>query len=87
MLSVYHNSLAIEVKISNGFRIICPEHIIYIKAIKKFSILNLNNNETIISYHLIGDFEKRLPESSFFRCHKSYVINMKYVLKIINICC
>lgn len=30
-------------------------------------------------YERIGDLEKRLGEKGFFRCHKSYLINLKYV--------
>lgn len=43
-------------------------------------MINVHGTEGIFSYYeQIGELEKKLRDKDFFRCHKSYLINLKYV--------
>lgn len=54
------------------------QDIVYIEAMGR--ILRIHTlRDTIETYEQIGQMEKRLCEKDFFRCHKGYLINLKYV--------
>ncbi|WPC39437.1 LytTR family DNA-binding domain-containing protein [Clostridium sp. JS66] len=38
-------------------------------------------NGTIEYYDKISNIEEKIPSSDFFRCHRSYIVNLKYVMK------
>lgn len=43
-------------------------------------VVNAHGTEGIFAYYgQIGDLENKLREKGFFRCHKSFLINLKYV--------
>ena len=46
----------------------------------KGRMVDVHGPEGIFTYYeQIGTLENRLREKGFFRCHKSYLINLKYV--------
>lgn len=46
----------------------------------KGRILEVHGTDGIFTYYeRIGELESQLQEKGFFRCHKSYLINLKYV--------
>ena len=50
--------------------------IAYFKAERSYCNVHLINKESyIVSKHL-GNFEDLLPENIFFRCHKSFLVNI-----------
>ncbi|AJF06774.1 LytTR family transcriptional regulator DNA-binding domain-containing protein [Geoalkalibacter subterraneus] len=67
---------------SNGdLRLLKPEEIIYIKADNIYAQIYAESGE----YHCgmaIGSIAKRLPDDSFFRTHRSYLINISKVIKV-----
>lgn len=65
------------IRIGNITRKVSAEDIYYVESCNRKVILCLNN-EKIISYDRISRLEEELPES-FFRVHRGYLINMKYV--------
>jgi DNA-binding LytR/AlgR family response regulator len=68
-----------EVKTDSGFRILTAKDILYIQASGKFSIIFLSDQTEIIAYHLLKWFEKYLEEPLFYRCHKSFLVNCRFV--------
>jgi two-component system LytT family response regulator len=50
--------------------------IIYVRADGNYSIIYLKNHTKHLIYHSLKDFEKELPENIFFRCHRSYIVNV-----------
>jgi two-component system LytT family response regulator len=60
--------------------------IIYCKSDGRYTKFHLENGETYLSSKNIGDYEGRiLDNGSFFRIHNSYIINMKYLKRIIKL--
>lgn len=56
------------------------KEILYIESqLRKIRIHT--TNETIECYYKFSDVESRVEEYSFFRCHKSYIVNLRYVSK------
>ncbi|HAU5036067.1 TPA: LytTR family transcriptional regulator, partial [Clostridioides difficile] len=51
--------------------------ILYCEVIKRKIYVHLKK-ETIDYYETIENLERSLP-TNFFRCHRSYIINLKYV--------
>jgi len=52
--------------------------IVYLESNQRKIILH-TTYDTIEYYYKISDLENELSEYNFFRCHKSYIINLKYV--------
>ena len=67
-----------------GIKIIDTKNIIFLKAYRnytEFTILNptmANHKDIIISPKSLKENELHLPKIEFYRCHKSYIINMLY---------
>jgi DNA-binding LytR/AlgR family response regulator len=73
--------LPIEQK--NEIKLISADKILYIKAENVYSSVFTKNNN-FLSYFTIGYLEKKLNKNRFFRVHRSYIINIKYIEKIIK---
>lgn len=69
----------ILVKTGNIFRKIITDEIRYIESEKRKNIIHLQD-EKIAYYGLLSELEQELTKE-FFRIHKGYLINMKYVEK------
>lgn len=52
------------------------DDIVYLKADGNYSILYLKDHTKHIIYQSLKEFEKDLPENNFFRCHRSYIVNL-----------
>jgi len=52
------------------------DDIVYVKADGNYSIIYLKDHSKHIIYQSLKDFEKDLPENIFFRCHRSYIVNV-----------
>lgn len=45
-------------------------------------IINMHTQKEVIQYYdKITNVETKVPKDSFFRCHRSYVVNLKYIMK------
>ena len=59
--------------------------IIYCKSDGRYTIFYLQNGKVSISSKNLGDYESRvLDKSSFFRIHNSFIINMRFLVRIIK---
>lgn len=59
-------------------RIVSLADLVYCEIIDRKIYLHLSTNEVIDYYDRIENLEARL-NGSFFRCHRSYLINLKYL--------
>ena len=62
-----------------GFRILDIHTIRYLEADSNYTIIHVSGLEKIISSKTIGEFEKVLDPTMFFRIHKSTIINMNFL--------
>lgn len=62
----------------NECSIISFDDIIYCEIINRKIFLHLNQQEVIDYYEKIENLEKKL-DGRFFRCHRSYLVNLKYL--------
>lgn len=62
-----------------GFRMVKVKDLMYLQADGNYTILHLSGCKKIVATRTLGDFEKILEHSAFFRIHKSTIINMNYL--------
>lgn len=55
--------------------------IIYVKAENKGTLVETKRG-VFVSSATLQEFEKKLMDKDFFRCHRSYLINLNYILQI-----
>jgi two-component system, LytTR family, response regulator len=67
--------------ISNS-RNIKIKNILFCQAEGSYTYVNLNNNKKLLLTKRLGILQKELSKDIFFRCHKSYLINLNYVSEI-----
>ncbi|GHV45509.1 DNA-binding response regulator [Synergistales bacterium] len=56
-------------------------HIVYVEALN-FRCLIHTTDETVSVTSSMDELQKQLDSPSFFRCHKSYIVNFRYVKDI-----
>jgi len=64
----------------NGFEFFDTNDILMCKAEGSYTNIHLINNAQCLTSKPIGELETLLA-TSFFRCHKSYLINLKHIVK------
>ncbi len=67
---------------SKSHRIILLDNILYLKAERTYVCFYLTNKQEHIVCHPLQYYQDLLSESSFFRIHKSYIINTRKIVKI-----
>lgn len=72
----------IAIPVGNELHFVKPEHIVYIKADNSYSEVYLENGKKIIVSRSIKNFEEGLKQDiSFYRIHRTYLINVNFVEK------
>lgn len=63
---------------SKGFSLIKLTDILHLEGYNGYTKIHLIDSSEIISSYNIGKFEKMLNDS-FFKCHKSHIVNLKHI--------
>jgi two-component system LytT family response regulator len=66
----------------NGRDFIDFENILYIEADNSYSIFHLKNMKNKTSSRSLKEYDEMLTNKGFFRCHKSYLVNLKHIQKL-----
>lgn len=74
----------IAIPCHDGYAFVNVADIIYCEADAKYTKIYTRNNEHILSSKNLGEFEELLDYNPFFRCHKSYIININFVKKFLR---
>ncbi len=78
-----NNSLETNKKIlfpsNNGYNIIKISNIVYCQAEINYSTTYTSDNKSYTISHSLKYLEEMLPESIFFRTHKSFIVNLNYI--------
>jgi len=72
-----HDKIAVSTV--DGFIIIPINEIIYCHASSNYTEFHLANNKCILSSYTLKQYDEILNAQSFFRAHRSYLINMAHV--------
>jgi two-component system, LytTR family, response regulator len=62
-----------------GFRMVEVADIMYLQADSNYTIIHLSGLNKIVATRTLSDFEKLLDPPTFFRIHKSTIINMNFL--------
>ncbi len=66
----------ISIPTTKGIRIYSFSDIFYCEAIHKVTEIYFNSEKSRTVNCSLSDFEKKLPINLFFRCHRSYLVNL-----------
>ncbi len=66
---------------SDGYAFLNAGEIIYCQADLNYTVIHTSKNERLMSSRNLKEFEEILDPSVFFRCHKSYIINLNFIKK------
>lgn len=69
---------------TEGFEILEPTRIMYLGTIKgqSYTEFFMDDGSVVVVTKGIGEIESLLPESNFFKIHRSYILNLNYLKKI-----
>ena len=70
--------------VADGYDIVDISKIMYIEALDSYSKLKLTGNISYVASKSLKDFEELLTEKGFYRVHKSYLINIRHMIKIVK---
>ncbi|MBK6833267.1 MAG: response regulator transcription factor [Bacteroidetes bacterium] len=79
-----HNIHKLAIPCNDGYTFINAEDIVYCEADLKYTKIFTRNNENVLSSKNLGEFEELLNHAPFFRCHKSFIINVNFVKKYLR---
>lgn len=74
----------ITVSTSDSIFFIPIESIIKIDAINNYSNIFLNDKSTLVASKTLKHFETQLTSFGFVRAHKSYLVNLIYIERLLN---
>jgi two-component system, LytTR family, response regulator len=68
---------------SNSVMLINVNEIICLEGDMRYTTLYIENGDKIVSSKNIGEYENLL-DSTFFRCHKSWIVNLKFAKRLLK---
>jgi two-component system, LytTR family, response regulator len=74
--------MALPVK--NEIVFVAVGDIICLEGDAKYTTLYLRNGQKLVSSRNIGEFEELLDPSVFFRCHRSWIVNLEDTVKFLK---
>ena len=74
----------IALPITDGVELVNLDDILYFESDGNYTTVNLQNNKTVLVSKPIGRFEEIVQDSSFFRLHNSFLVNMNKINKFIR---
>jgi two-component system LytT family response regulator len=69
----------IAVPTTEGFIIIPVDEIVYCHANSNYTEFHLTDKKCILSSYTLKQYDEILTSQSFFRAHRSYLVNMSHV--------
>ena len=71
----------IIISTQEGYQFIDLDDILYISSMDIYAFIHTKNDKTLISNSL-ASLQESLKDSTFFRSHKSYLVNVRHITKI-----
>ena len=76
----------IVIKNKKGSYRVLYKDILYAESKARIVNIYLQSGEVITFYSKLEDFFQSLGDERFLKCHKSFIVNMDYIIKIENSC-
>jgi two-component system, LytTR family, response regulator len=64
---------------NEGYEIVIIKDILCFEGTDKYTYIHVNDGRKILSSNNIGKYKNLLESNGFFVCHKSYIVNMKFI--------
>jgi two-component system LytT family response regulator len=71
-------------RVVNGYEIMELRRVLYMEATDSYSRIILLGGQSYVVCKTLSYFEDLLPSRYFWRIHKSYIINMQHVVKVLK---
>lgn len=65
-----------------GISFVDMDELLLVQREERSTVLYMEDGERFVTGDSLGEMEDRLPKEIFFRCHKSYIINMNRIASI-----
>ncbi|MBN8698560.1 MAG: response regulator transcription factor [Chitinophagales bacterium] len=75
----HHKSNRVAIPVSNGYKMISVESILFCEAKKEYTYIHCRDQPTICSSVNLGEYEMLLANYSFCRVHHSFLVNKEHV--------
>jgi two-component system LytT family response regulator len=69
---------------NKGYKVIPVDSIYYLEASGPYVYIHFEDGQKILASHTLGYYEELLEDNLFFRTHKSYVVNLAKIVRIIT---
>ncbi|HYG53272.1 MAG TPA: LytTR family DNA-binding domain-containing protein [Flavobacteriales bacterium] len=77
-------SSSIQINVKEGVLFVNTSDIIKLKASGSYTDIYLEENKKLTTSKVLKDYESMLDRNQFYRCHNSYIINLRKVEKLLN---
>ncbi|QOR76379.1 MAG: response regulator transcription factor [Thermoflavifilum sp.] len=74
----------IVIPVNDGYNIIDLKDIVYCEALDSYTRVKLTNGTHHVVSKSLKEYEEMLEDKGFYRVHKSYLINVNHIVKIIK---
>jgi two-component system LytT family response regulator len=74
----------IPFNVHSGIEFILPDDITYISGENNYSILHFGNGKKLVVSKTLSKVEEKLSDYAFLRIHKSYLINLKHIIRYVK---
>lgn len=77
-------NVLMEIQLKDGIQYLKQKEIIRLEASRSYTVFYMENGVRHVASRSLREFEEKLDSNSFFRCHKSHLINLYKVQKFVN---
>ena len=74
------NKIALSTK--DGIQFVAPEEIIRCESETAHTVVHLKDGRNLMTMKSLKDYESVLDENTFFKVHKSHIVNLNYVVRL-----
>ncbi|HCQ16158.1 MAG TPA: DNA-binding response regulator, partial [Cryomorphaceae bacterium] len=74
----------IKLSTSEGVHILKPDQVLYCKANGSYTTVTLSDGGSILVSKTLKTLEDYLPQKGFIRIHRSYIVNMAKVTRLLK---
>jgi two-component system LytT family response regulator len=77
-------STSIQINVKEGVLFVNTAEIVKLKASGSYTDIYLDENKKLTTSKVLKEYESLLDKNQFYRCHNSYIINLRKVKKLLN---